>query len=310
MRDLKELRDYWAENSPKDLILCTIVKKSGSGYRGVGAKKIVQQNGDSCGYLSGGCLEGDIIRSALDRWDQTPFVQSFSTMSEEDRLMGYQTGCAGIIDILFEPLPAEMSQMDKYMPFGAKNDIAAISVSLDPETLGQRIALEIIPERSDDFFIDPWVEPLALYVLGCGANARPFAEIGPPLGWDVTFLDYRQGNVLPETQNIQSRVLPLHQIADAIAEGPRTAVIIMTHNYEADLSIVGQLNGKSFGYIGAVGPRKRFQQMKEDLRKIHKINLDEDWVTGVHAPAGLKQGRTPEDIAFSIIAEIQFGMNA
>ena len=85
MRDLKDLQNFWAANASKDMALCTIVRKSGSGYRSIGAKKIILQDGESCGYLSGGCLEGDIIKTAIDRWDEFPFLQSFSTMSEEDR---------------------------------------------------------------------------------------------------------------------------------------------------------------------------------------------------------------------------------
>ena len=308
MRDLKDLKNYYLSNSDKELMLCTIVKKSGSGYRGIGAKKIIQKDGNASGYLSGGCLEGDIIRTATEKWNEAPFIQSFSTMSDEDRLMGYQTGCAGIIEILFEHLPKDASCINEYLPYGIPQDIKAVGVSIAHDTMGQRHVYPNVPHSSDSLFIDPWVAPLEVFVIGCGANARPFAELAPPLGWNVTFIDYRQSYNVPETDDVRSIVLPLKEIGNSVSEGPRSAVIVMTHNYEADLDIVGQLNKKKFGYIGCVGPRKRFDQILHDLKTLKGIVLDEDWVKGVHAPAGLKQGRSPEDIAFSIIAEIQFGL--
>lgn len=308
MRDIKDLQAFWRNNAGQDLMMCTIVGKSGSGYRGIGAKKIIRRDDTSSGYLSGGCLEGDIVRTALDNWDKAPFRQSFTTMSEEDRLMGYQTGCAGIIDILFERLPGTIDRMTDFLPYGKKENIAGVAVSLDSQTLAQRTALYTLPAMRDDkIFIDPWIEPLHLYVIGCGPNARPFADLAPPLGWDVTFLDYRQKNVI-ERDGITSLVVPVGDIGRHIADGPRSAVILMTHNYEADLEIIAQLNGRKFGYMGSVGPRKRFEQMKTDLPAFHNIEMDQTWAETVKAPAGLKQGRSPEDIAFSIIAEIQFSL--
>jgi xanthine dehydrogenase accessory factor len=308
MRDLKELQNYWHQHEDDEKILCTIIAKDGSAYRGPGSKKIVLKNGDSCGYLSGGCLEGDIIRTAIDEWDRAPFTRAFSTMSDEDRLMGYQTGCSGIITILFEKLPSDISEMEKYLPYGENSDIAGVAISLKEKDLGDRIILDRISSPSmDGYFIEEWVEPIKLYVVGCGANARPFAELAPPLGWEVTFLDYRQGNVIAENSSVTSKILPIEQISQAIPEGKNTYVVVMTHNYEADMAIVRQLNKKSFGYLGCVGPRKRFEQIQADLKKFNHVEIDRDWAKTVHAPAGLKQGRSPEDIAFSIIAQMQLG---
>jgi len=310
MRDLKDLQNYWRINAEQDLALCTIVGKKGSGYRSAGAKKIIRHDGDFCGYLSGGCLEGGIVAAALSRWNEMPFRQSFSTMSEEDRLMGYQTGCAGVIDILFERLPQDTTGIANYLPFGGKSGVAGVAISLNEKTLGQRRLLAQAGEKTENVYFDPWVAPVSLYVIGCGPSAGTFAEIAPALGWDVTFLDYRQGNTVAERPDVVSKILPVGEICDDIPASPRTAVVVMTHNYEADLAIVAQLNGRNFGYIGCVGPRKRFEQIGQDLEKLKSITLDAAWAEKVHAPAGLKQAHAPEDIAFSILAEIQFGMAA
>lgn len=306
MKDIKELQDFWTSHVEDEKMLCTIVHKRGSGYRGVGAKKIILKNGESCGYLSGGCLEGDIIRNALERWNDAPFIEEFSTMSEEDRLLGYQTGCAGVIDILFEPLPKDTQNMPLYLPFGKHATSGAVALSLLPNTLGQRKALDVY-EEMEDHFVEKWIKPFHLFVIGCGPNAYPFAELAPPLGWEVTFLDYRRGNILPETRNVASKIVSMGDIATHVEEGSHSAVIVMTHNYEADLNIIGQLNGRNFAYVGSVGPRERFDQICKDSKTLFGVPIDSDWASNVHAPAGLKKARSPENIALSILAEIKFG---
>lgn len=306
MRDLKLLQHFWRNNVNAPLILATLVGKRGSSYRAPRAKKIIRSDGQSAGMLSGGCLEDDITRNALDHKHDLPCIKSFSTMSDEDRLMGYQTGCAGVIEILFEHLPQDLSEMEKYIPYG-ENNFAGVTVSLADETLGQRSLLKSMPEHhKENVFFDRYTRPVNLYIIGCGADAYPFADLAPALGWNVTFLDYRDGFTIENTADVTSRIHPLKDIAETVPEGQDTAVVVMTHNYEADLDILRGLNGKKFGYLGCIGPRKRFQQIKSDLKKFHSFTMDADWAARIHAPAGLKKARTPETIALAIVSEIEF----
>ena len=309
MRDLKELQAFWRAHPADDLMLCTIVGKTGSGYRGLAAHKIIARDSTACGYLSGGCLEGDIVAHALDRWDDAPFRREFSTMSEEDRLLGYQTGCAGLIDILFERLPRDLDAMPSYLPFGPAEGIAAIAIALAADRLGQRTRLAAGASSDGEVFVEAWTEPFRLTVIGCGPNAGPLADLALPLGWDVAFLDYRQGNIAAERPGLTSAILPLARLGAAVPQGKRSAVVITTHNYEADMTVLGQLNGREFHYLGCLGPRARFEQMQRDLKKLHAIAIDPAWAAKLHAPAGLRHARTPEDIAFSIVAEIQFSLD-
>ncbi|RYZ75590.1 MAG: XdhC family protein, partial [Proteobacteria bacterium] len=145
MKELKELKEFYDANFESDLVLCTLVRKSGSSYRGLAAKKLITiADGQSCGLLSGGCLEGDIVRSACES-KSFPFIKSFSTLGEEDRLMGYQTGCTGVVEILFEKLPAkertsdgnayEKNVIDLYLPFGNRAQVVGVKVDLRSSSL-------------------------------------------------------------------------------------------------------------------------------------------------------------------------------
>ena len=58
-------------------------------------------------------------------------------------------------------------------------------------------------------------------------------------------------------------------------------------------------------YIGMLGPQKKLDRMLDELRQ-EGIQLDEAMLSKVYGPTGLEIGaETPEEIALSIIAEIQ-----
>jgi xanthine/CO dehydrogenase XdhC/CoxF family maturation factor len=80
--------------------------------------------------------------------------------------------------------------------------------------------------------------------------------------------------------------------------GPDAAVILMTHNFEHDREILRFLLTQNLEYIGALGPKKRTEQLLTELAVQSIPNL--------HAPIGLDIGaQTPETIALSIVSEIQ-----
>ena len=301
MRQLRDLDHFWTAHAGQRLALCTLVGKQGSSYCAPGAKKIVAiDSAGSCGLLSGGCLEGDIEQTARAGWDSMPFTKSFSTLSETDRLLGYQTGCAGVIEILFERLPDAPADRSLYLPYGPARGIAGVQIAD-----GRRRLAAVQPAAAAGGFFDAWIVPVRLYVIGCGSDAPAFAELAMPLGWDLHFIDYRRDHQLPSGLGIAATTVPLGEIARRIEEGPQTAIVLMTHNYEADLQLVADLNGRRYGYLGCLGPARRYRQIKDDLLAMRGIAIDPAWEKIVQAPAGLLPGqRTPESIALSIIAQI------
>lgn len=267
MRDLLEMRSFIEQSLVDDeLVLCTLVSKKGSSYRGVGAKKVISLKGTSCGLLSGGCLEGSIEKTAREELSRMPFVKSFSTLAEEDRLMGYQTGCQGVIDILFEKISIN-TELNQLLPY----------------------------------------DPVELYVVGCGADAPAYRDLGRALGWNLYFLDYRSD--LAKTAHFPGekvQCLPLSKIAERIPQGRRVAVILMTHNYEADLEILRGIKNHRIGYLGCLGPAARYEKLKSDLLHFYSENVGSEIESVVSAPCGLfPHSQSPHEIALSVIAEIQ-----
>lgn len=107
MKELDQILDIWEEagQAGDSAILATIVKINGSSYRRCGARMIITSRGRKAGSISGGCLEGDILkkgwwlteggRSAIRKYDST---------SDEDAAFEFGLGCNGIVHVLLERL--------------------------------------------------------------------------------------------------------------------------------------------------------------------------------------------------------------
>lgn len=107
---MKEIREIIKANKEyikagKKTALVSVVHLDGSSYRRPGARMLINDEGQMTGAISGGCLEGDALRKAmLVIAQQHSKLVTYDTSDEEDAAIGVQLGCAGIIQVLFEPI--------------------------------------------------------------------------------------------------------------------------------------------------------------------------------------------------------------
>ena len=308
MRDLQDLKSFWRRHTAEPLVLCTLVRKRGSSYRGLGAKKLISAS-ESCGLLSGGCLEASIEKMA--REDRGfPFIATFNAEADEDRLLGYQLGCQGEIDVLFERIPAGLpeSEIQAFIPYGFPKPFWGVRLFLEEFRLGRREILRQHPSTSVGEALDErWEEPIRLVVVGCGPDADSFYQLGSSLGWDLTFLDHRREFARQERfpGAATAHADPASMLA-GIPSGLKTAVVLMSHNYEVDLEVLRTLVTKQVGYVGCLGPRERYERLKKDLVSFHGMTVPVELESKVFAPPGRsRKSRSPSEIALSIIGQIQ-----
>lgn len=85
--------------------LATVMKVRGSAYRGPGARLLITPDGRTAGSISAGCLERDLCERALGVIASgTPTVVTYDTTDMGDNVWGLGLGCAGVIEVLLEPL--------------------------------------------------------------------------------------------------------------------------------------------------------------------------------------------------------------
>ena len=271
MKEIKNILRLYELHRGEPLALATLVAARGSSYRRPGARMLICADGTTAGSLSGGCLEDDVVRRALEvLCDGTPILMSFDT-----RL---RFGCNGSIDIFVEPAREDfLAQLATN--FSERRNCRAVTV-LAGSDLGTRLVQSDAVIAANAFAQE--IEPaIRVLILGEGPDSLPLRAFAEILGWEVFEID---------------QPIDLAARADS-----RTAAIVKSHNYGRDFAALCQLLKLDLPYVGLLGPRKRRDQLLNAVLD-EGIAIDAE----VFAPAGLDLGaETPEELALALVSEIQ-----
>lgn len=324
--------------------LATVVKVRGSSYRSPGARMLITDDGKWVGSISGGCLEGDALRKARQVMSSNrPVTVTYDTREESNQNLGIGLGCNGVIDVLIEPInqSSVSNPVDAFKNIISANEpvaIATVFASSDESQVGRKIMLPSSVEPSDmieravqhdlemlfetkrseaktyhtgeitfDAFIELIQPTVSLIIFGGGFDARPVSQLAKSLGWEVTVTDECVAHIAPIFFPTADNLSLCHRqfIDRDFSITAYTACVLMSHNYEYDRDVLKKLLRTETPYIGILGPRKRFDKMINEFAK-ENILLNADDHHRVHSPIGLDIGaEAPDEIAVSIIAEIQ-----
>lgn len=148
--------------------------------------------------------------------------------------------------------------------------------------------------------------PLRLVVYGAGNDAQPLVRLAASLGWHITVADGRP-NLATTARFPEAAAVRLVPVRELEAQQPDAGAyhVLLSHNYAYDLAALRTLASCSAPYVGLLGPRLKAQRLLEELDDLPTAAVDA-LRERLHSPIGLDIGsETPEEIALSIVAEIQ-----
>lgn len=190
---------------------------------------------------------------------------------------------------------------------------------LNPEKLGQAALLadtapqdahgfphEMHTESGDFVLCERFSRDQILLLCGGGHVSRPVSALGKLLGYRVIVLDDRAEFAdparFPDADEVQCTDFTAALRSYDWKRFPNTSVIIVTRGHVADTSCLREVVRRELPYIGMIGSRKKNHAVFDLLRS---EGVTEAQLAQVHAPIGLPiGGRTPEEIAVSIAAEL------
>lgn len=300
MNERQQILALWASMTERGerSVLATLVEVQGSAYRRAGARMLLASDGQSAGVLNGGCLDGDLhARARTVLQTGQPQLAVYNTTLAQDIVFGLGLGCRGVVKILLEPA-RELSWLTKN---------GTVEVVYEGGRLGTR---ELHGQaNASGSFVERLEPPQPLLLFGAGADVAPLAAIARTLGWNVQAFDLRAPNPQRPVFVESSHVSPEQLRGLVVPEG--AACVVMTHNFLHDLELLKHLLPSPATYLGVLGPRRRTDELLEKLGEdtlLPGVVPTPGQLERLFAPVGLDLGaETPEEIALSIVAEIQAG---
>ena len=161
-------------------------------------------------------------------------------------------------------------------------------------------------------FIELCLPSPKLVLVGAGNDAQVLAQLATISGWNVIVTDGRSTHASNSRfhSSCQVFVSEPEKVLDNIQIDQRTAFVLMTHNYQYDISVFKLLlHEPGLNYIGILGPKKKYQRMLDELG-YEGIRLTKEQASKIYAPIGLDLGaETPAEIGLSVLSEILAVLN-
>jgi len=175
--------------------------------------------------------------------------------------------------------------------------------ALATEQMRHGTARLVAVDESQDLLIDPVAARPRLVIAGGGHVAKALARQARLIDFDVTVLEDR-----PEFANAErfdGADVIAGDVVSSIAAfdyGWSTYLVIATRGHKLDAACVEAAVATKVRYIGVLGSRRKTILINEMLRE---GGVSEERIATIHAPVGLDLGgRTPAEIALSVMAEI------
>ncbi len=162
----------------------------------------------------------------------------------------------------------------------------------------------VVTDDGVEYFIEAFTTPPTLVLVGGGHVSNAIAPVAKSVGFRLFVVDDREefanAERFPEAEIVRSG-----EYAETIRGLPinaNTFIVVATRGHRYDDAALAAAMETPASYVGLLGSRRKTILIYEEL-------LQRGWPTervkAVHAPIGLDiGGRTPEEIAISIMAEI------
>ncbi|MGH8863289.1 MAG: XdhC family protein [Burkholderiales bacterium] len=325
--DLLELAAAWRSEGRR-VALATVVAAWGSSPHPPGSQLLADDSGRFMGSVSGGCIEGEVMRLSLDVIDTgEPALLDFGIANEDAWSVGLS--CGGRIEVFVEPVSRMKADVLSAI-FEAKRakvpvalltqlstgeqivvGLASVSYDTEIDPGAIRRSLKLLAEdRSARFdsasgpvFIQVFNPPFKLIVVGAVHIAQPLARLGALAGYEILIIDPR--GAFAEAERFDALRVDARWPDLALAEitaDRRTALVTLTHDPKLDDPALAWALRSPASCIGALGSRKTHGSR---LDRLAQLGFSAAECARIHGPVGLGIGAvTPAEIAISIMAQI------
>lgn len=311
--------------------LATVIQTWGSAPRPVGSVMAISEKLDMAGSVSGGCVEGAVVKEVKGVLDSgLPKILAFGVSDDQAWSVGLT--CGGKVTVFLEPV-SRQKELNKEL-YGRlqrqeacmvvsrlrENDHLRAIVYPDGRRLGEAVddavittALEAYRQResravtldSGDWFIRVFPKPSRLLIIGAAHIAVDLVHLAHYFGFEPIVIDPR--GIF--TDRTVFTTPPAQLIRDWPAEvlpgfefDPYTYAVLLSHDPKIDDQALHLLLDSDIAYIGALGSGRTHARR---VARLEAEGFSPESIARIHGPIGVNiNARSAREIALSIMAEL------
>ncbi len=334
MKELVTNIHDWVEDE-KVFALATVIQTWGSSPRPTGSAMMVSNDLEMAGSVSGGCVEGAVLKEAQSVIEQGISKRlKYGITNEEAWAVGLT--CGGKVQVFLERFMAfdeEGKKIWTALYECVQNNRACILlrkitegkaelglVYPDGKVIGilkdealVKEALKANKERKsqtfeyeeETYFAQVFARKSQLLLIGAGHITADLIRLAKLYDFATVLIDPRQifaENTQFAIQPDQVLVNYPSEVLEQFELDNYTYAVVLSHDPKIDDDALKVLLRSKVGYIGALGSRKTHAKRVERLQE---EGFSAEEIGRIHAPIGLHIGaKKPSEIALSIMAEL------
>jgi len=334
MKDLlKKIQEWKSIN--KNFAIATVIKTWGSSPRPIGSSMIISEDMEMAGSVSGGCVEGAVVKSALPLIKNGEGKQlSFGVTNDEAWEVGLS--CGGKMDVYVQPfLGANENEKliwQKLEDCFENNQGCVLMTRLengksqhalilpDGNTVGKNVntlleneGLRAFQERKNQvvevegvqYFAQVFPRRSQMLIIGAAHITVDLVQLAKMYDFHTIVIDPRgiftnktQFTLQPDFifEKYPSEILYKFKL------DPYTYAIVLSHDPKIDDNALEILLRSDVGYIGALGSKKTHAKR---VARLSEKGFSEKELEKIHSPIGMDiKAKTPKEIALSIMGEV------
>lgn len=330
-------------NREKPFATATVIQTWGSSPRPIGSTMLVSADMEMAGSVSGGCVEGAVVKASLDLIEAGKSQRLAYGVTDEDA-WSVGLSCGGKMQVFverfmaFDTRSAEQTAWQKLSHCLQQNEACILLTRLadgegfhavvlpSGEVHGQKVpetlkaeALrsyrerkhQILEEGEYSYFAQIFPRKPQMLIIGAAHITADLVRLAAIYDFETIVIDPR-GVFSEKTQfpHPPDQILSAYpaEVLSNFTLDAYTYAVVLSHDPKIDDNALHLLLPSEVAYIGALGSRKTHAKR---VKRLEEAGFNAETIGRIRAPVGLAiNAKKPKEIAMSIMAEIISVQNA
>lgn len=323
-----QLKEWRSANKP--VALARVTETWGSSPRPVGSAMLITSKLEMIGSVSGGCVEGAVLRQVNPILDaRESKLLSFGVADEDAWAVGLS--CGGKLSVFLQPWNSDtvskvvednLSQnkgcvlVTRIADGAPANTVIENGTIIAGDTLSDRLISEavdayakrahrMVTEESDSYFIQVFPPRSRILIIGAVHIAVELVQLARSFDFETIVIDPRK--IFAQNTSFEYKPDVLYEkfpseVLNSIPLDPYTYAVILSHDPKIDDDALKALLRQPVAYIGALGSKKNHEKRKARLLN---LGFSESEISLIDAPIGVDiRAKGAREIALSIMGAI------